>query len=238
VPGSSSAESGAAVGPAAALAAPPALHVLLSATELADEASHAAASRILERAAPAALHLRARVPARALFDRALELARIAGANAGWCVVNGRPDIALAASAQAVQLGRSALPPVAVAALRPPGSGLRIGVSVHAPAEAARASLEGADYLVWGTAYETPSHPGHAGAGPEGLADAVRAVLADGRRIPVLAIGGIDHERIGPLVAAGAAGVVVGRAVWSSADPVEAAIALRRALDEALGSTRE
>lgn len=216
----------------------PALHVLLSEREIADEAALAAAVEILRTAVPAAVHIRAAVPARLAYERAVALSRAARASGGWCVVNGRPDIALAASAHAVQLGRSALPPAAVAALRPPGSRLRIGASVHDADEAARASADGADYLVWGTAYETPSHPGRPGAGPAGLREVVTALARHGPTVPVLAIGGIDARRVAQLVAAGAAGIVVGRAVWSSRDPVAAATALRVALDAALRATSE
>jgi thiamine-phosphate diphosphorylase len=206
----------------------PRLHVLLSGAEVADRDRLDAARRIAGLGS-VGLHLRARAPARILFDRAVELARAAGENGGWCVVNGRPDIALAASAQAVQLGRGALPVEAVRRLRPETSGLRIGASVHDADGAVRAVREGADYLIWGTAYETPSHPGRPGSGAEGLRRVVEALEGAGSPLPVLAIGGIDRARVPAMLAAGAAGVVVGRAVWSAADPVAAAEGLLDAI---------
>jgi thiamine monophosphate synthase len=55
--------------------------------------------------------------------------------------------------------------------------------------AARAAeAEGADYLVAGTIFESPSHPGQPGAGIDFLRSVCEAVS-----IPVIAIGGITPE---------------------------------------------
>ena len=205
-------------------------------------------SELLERLAPVAVHLRARITARRLFDVAAELAPIARRAGSWLVVNGRPDVALAAGARAVQLGRAALGVretrrmVAVCAgrraavggpgaARGPGAAgeLAIGASVHDAEEALRATRAGADYLVLGTIYATPSHPGVEGGGPEAVA-AVRRRLASDHPPPILAIGGVRADRIEALLEAGAYGVVVGRAVWSAPDPALAADDLWRRLD--------
>ena len=165
-----------------------------------------------------------------LFAIARDLSAGAWASGGWCVVNGRLDIALAASAQAVQLGRTALAVPDARTVLPADSGVRIGASVHSAAEAETAVRGGADYLVAGTVYATPSHPGDAGVGPEGLATMLEP--SGGREVPVFAIGGIDRARVAEVVAAGASGVVVGRAVQSAADPIAAAEGL---LDELVRS---
>lgn len=176
-----------------------------------------------------AIHLRARVPARSLYRAAAELSAARAGGRGWCVVNGRPDIALAAGADAVQLGRAALPVADVRALAS-GTDLRLGASVHGPEEAARAARDGSDFLVVGTMYPTPSHPGRPGGGPEAMARAVSAARdAASVALPLLGIGGIDAGRVGELVAAGAHGVVVARAVWSTADWRAAVLELARAL---------
>lgn len=167
-----------------------------------------------------AVHLRARVTAAELFDVARDLGARAWASGGWCVVNGRLDVALAASAQAVQLGRTALPVRDARAVLPADSRVRIGASVHSPAAAESAVRDGADFLVAGTVYPTPSHPGEPGVGPEGIA-AVREAPVCGE-VPIFAIGGVDRSRVAELMAAGASGVVVGRAVQDAADPIAAA----------------
>lgn len=190
---------------------------------------------MLKHAAPVAVHLRARIGARRLFEIAAELAPV-GAEAGsWLVVNGRPDVALAAGARAVQLGRAALGVEETRRLvEMCGGKLAIGASVHDAEGALRAARAGADYLVLGTIYATPSHPGREGNGPAAVS-AVRRRLA-ARRLaahrppvrplpPVLAIGGVRADRIEEVTEAGAYGIVVGRAVWSGPDPARAALDL-------------
>ncbi|MDX1577907.1 MAG: hypothetical protein R3266_05460, partial [Gemmatimonadota bacterium] len=89
-------------------AAVPRLHVLLSERELDGAGGHRLAYRLLDEAGPLGLHLRGRWSAARLHDHARRIAARAAEASGWCVVNGRPDIALAARAHAVQLGRAAL----------------------------------------------------------------------------------------------------------------------------------
>jgi len=204
----------------------PRLHILLGEDRLTGRALPGSA-RLYGLVRPLALHVRASLPAARLFAAAARLAEAAAG--GWCVVNGRPDIALAAGAHAVQLGHAALTVRDVDALRK-GTDLRIGASVHRPEEAVSAARDGADFLVVGTMYETPSHPGRAGRGPAGLARVAAALAAGGLGdVPLLGIGGVDAERIGSLIEAGAYGAVVGRAVWSAADPGAAAVRIAAAL---------
>lgn len=209
----------------------PRLHVLAAERELADDAGVRTLERLLERAGPVAIHLRARLSARRIFDIASRLTWRTGRTGGWVVVNGRPDIALAVSTQAVQLGRGALSPRTVREwVTSRGSSTRIGSSVHGVEEAIRAAQDGADYVVLGTIHSTPSHPGIDGSG----AQAVRLTaerLAEATPIPILAIGGFNPDRAREAVRAGAHGVVVGRAVWDAPDPVIAAAELQSAMDE-------
>lgn len=160
-----------------------------------------------------ALHLRGpRTSGRRLHDLATTLGPAVRASGGMLVVNDRIDGALAAGAGAVQLGARSLAPADVRALA--GNALRIGVSVHA-ADEARAAAAGADWLLAGTVWPTPSHPGRPGAGI-GL---LRAVAALGT--PVVAIGGVTPERAAEAWGAGAAGVAVLRGIWDAPDPAQA-----------------
>lgn len=170
-----------------------------------------------------AIHLRVRGASdRSLLAWAEVLEEGAVETDGWLVINGRVDIALAAGAEAVQVGRDHLPVAAVRDLA--GDSLRIGASVHDLPTADRRRLEGADYLLAGSVYHTASHPGIEPAGV-GLVELLAPM-----RLPVIAIGGIRTERVGELRAAGAAGVAVVTAVWAAADPVAAATELCRALE--------
>ncbi|MDE2879506.1 thiamine phosphate synthase [Candidatus Palauibacter soopunensis] len=219
------------------------MHVLVSERELGDPRGPGeltAVERVLEGAAPLAIHLRARIGARRLFGVAARLAPIASRAGSWLVVNGRPDVALAAGARAVQLGRTALGVEETRrVVRACAGRLAIGASVHDAEGALRAAREGADYLVLGTIYATPSHPGVEGSGPAAVSAVRRRLtahrlavhrLSARRPPPILAIGGVDADRIEEVTEAGAHGIVVGRAVWSARDPARAARDLRRQLD--------
>jgi thiamine-phosphate diphosphorylase len=162
-----------------------------------------------------ALHLRGRTITGAEFwllaDRCAAIAVRAG---GTLVVNDRLDVALACDAAGVQLGTASFP--VATARRILGPAVLVGASVHGLAEAEHAAREGADFLVAGTVYETPSHPGRPGAGP-----ALIETLG-GLGVPIIAIGGITPERVRTMLAAGAYGVAVIRGVWDADRPLAAA----------------
>ena len=129
------------------------------------------------------------------------------------LVNGRPDVALAAGADGVHLPAAGLPVAAVrrcaeAAGRPRPRPFLVGRSTHAAEEVAVARGEGADYVTFGPVHPTPSKAAYGPPpGLEGLAAAVRA--AGG--LPVIALGGVTPERLPPLAAAGAHGAAAIRA---------------------------
>jgi thiazole tautomerase (transcriptional regulator TenI) len=115
-----------------------------------------------------------------------------------------------------------------------GKDALIGKSVHSAAAAA--AVNGADYLVAGHVYPTPSHPGAAPLGLDGFARVVAA-----SRIPVLAIGGVTVDRVAEVVAAGASGVAVIGAISAAltrSAATDAARMLRAALDDALAQSLE
>ena len=141
------------------------------------------------------------------------------------IVNDRVDVALAAGAFGVELGERSLP---VSRVRDLVAGrLRIGRSVHDAPGAARASADGADWLLFGHVFATASKPGLPPAGSAGLACACRAATC-----PVLAIGGITADTAHTAIAAGARGVAVIGAVATAPDPRAAVEALVQRLMEA------
>ncbi|MFD2180769.1 thiamine phosphate synthase [Rhodoplanes azumiensis] len=142
---------------------------------------------------------------------AQELSPIAERHGATLVLHGRPEVARAAGLAGVHLrgGSDARP--ARDLFGPTGL---IGVSVHAPAEAARLDPDLVAWAVAGPAFATASKPGYGPPlGPAGVG-AVAAVAA----VPVLAIGGVTAAAVPDLVAAGAAGVAVMGAVMRAADP--------------------
>ena len=116
------------------------------------------------------------------------------------VVNDRLDVAIAAGADGVHLATHSLSPRAIRACT--GAGLFVGASTHSAAEVAEAEAGGADYVVCGPAYDTPSKR----AFGEPLGPALVGAIARSARIPVLALGGISRENAGEALAAGASGL--------------------------------
>jgi thiamine-phosphate pyrophosphorylase len=128
------------------------------------------------------------------------------------IVNDRADIARAAGADGVHLGRTDLP---VAAAREVlGRGALVGVSVSGVREARAAERAGADYLGAGPVFATRSKS-DAGA-PLGLAGLRR--LRRAVRLPIVAIGGVDAVNATAVIRAGADGLAVISAITSAADP--------------------
>ena len=84
--------------------------------------------------------------------------------------------------------------------------------------------EGADYLIAGPVFETPSkRPFGPPLGLSRLGEIIRSVS-----VPVFAIGGIGPDEASMVRSAGAAGMVVMGALSYAPDPVAAAFALRKA----------
>jgi thiamine-phosphate pyrophosphorylase len=144
-----------------------------------------------------------------------ELQLIASPCGSQLVINDRLDVALSVEGVGVHLRSDSLP-VAVAR-RLLGPHRLLGVSVHSVSEAVQAEIGGADYIVLGPIYETPSKQLY--GPPLGLAaleEAARAV-----RLPIIGIGGVTAARARDMCLAGAFGVAVITAVLG-ADDVEAA----------------
>ena len=131
------------------------------------------------------------------------------------LINDRADVALAVGADGVQRTHTSLPVAALRGITPPG--FLIGASAHSTAEAREATTEGADFVVFGPVYDTPSKRRY--DPPQGLAALEAAAAATPR--PLLAVGGITPERVREVRAAGAAGVAVIGAVYGAARPADA-----------------
>ncbi len=204
----------------------PRLHVIVPDATASEPGFRATALELRRRAGDAlALHLRTReVTARRLHELASVLAADADRLGGWCVVNGRVDVALTSGARSVQLGEAALPIGAARELLGPRA--PIGASVHSSAGARRAGAEGASFLLVGTIFSTPSHPDREPAGLERLEACREADL------PMIAIGGMRPDRVAAVVGAGAHGVATLSGVWGAASAPDAVDRFLDALREA------
>jgi thiamine-phosphate pyrophosphorylase len=131
------------------------------------------------------------------------------------IVNDRADVALAVGADAVQRTQASLTVAEIRAVV--DKRLRIGASTHSRDEAMAAEAEGADWIVFGPIYDTPSKRRY--GAPQGLR-ALEAIVA-AVRAPVIAIGGITPERVAEVRRAGAHGVAVISALLSADAPRDA-----------------
>jgi thiamine-phosphate pyrophosphorylase len=136
-----------------------------------------------------------------------KLLELAEAAVGICrgtgtkiVINDRLDVAIGVAADGVHLGGESLPTEIVR--REAGKDLLIGVSCHSLEEASRAEAAGADYVLLGPIFETPSKLRY--GPPLGLAKLKEVAARSG--IPVIALGGITVEKAGECLAAGAKGI--------------------------------
>ncbi len=177
------------------------------------------------------LHLRGpRTSARRLWELGVVLRQTTRDRDVPLIVNDRLDLALALPASGTQLGIRSLP--APTARRMLGPHALIGCSIHDAGEAealvgSRDQGSGSpDFVLVGTLFPSPSHSSRTPAG-EGLISCIRNILPT---VPVLGIGGVREDRVSEVVAAGAHGIAVIRAVWDAPDPPDAVGSLLERLE--------
>ena len=166
-------------------------------------------------------------PGLFLLEQAYDL-REAIQGRALLLVNERADVAVAAEADGVQLGETALP---IDEARPIlGPGAIIGRSVHSVPGALHAAVSGADFLLVGAMFATRSHPGEEPAGPGLLTRIASAGVAIP---PMLGIGGVTTDNVADVMASGASGAAVITGILASDDPETAARSLKTAMLEAI-----
>lgn len=158
-----------------------------------------------------------------LYELTAALREVVGDSA-LLFVNDRLDVALAAGADGAQLPERALP--LAAARRVAGDRFILGRSVHDPAGARCAEAEGADFVIAGHVFDTPSKQGQ-----PPLGEARFQAIRDATRLPVLAIGGIGAATAALPMDRGADGVAVVSALLGAPDIEAAARDLRRIVNE-------
>ena len=131
-----------------------------------------------------------------LLAMAKELKQVCGEAGALFIVNDYPDLVLASDADGLHLGRKDLP-LAVARNILPVDKI-IGCSANTVEQALEAEKGGADYVAIGAVYASPTRPEAEVAGLDILRQA-RETLS----LPLVAIGGINQDNIGEVIAAGA-----------------------------------
>lgn len=153
---------------------------------------------------------------RELYPLAQAIRQLTWRYGARLLINDRLDVALAVQADGVHLTTTSLPTAVARQLLGPER--LIGVSTHNVAEARAAAEGGADFLVFGPIFYTPSKAPY--GEPVGL-EALRAVRA-AVTLPILAIGGVKKANLDQALAAGADGIAVISAVIAADDPAAAA----------------
>ena len=139
------------------------------------------------------------------------------------LINDRVDVAQASEADGVHLRANSFPVSVTRKLL--GDDRLIGISAHSVEDVCRADADGADFVVLGPIYETPSKIEY--GPPLGLRVLETAVARS--TIPVFAIGGVTLSRVPEVRQTGAFGIAVISAILSSPDVSHATRALVQAL---------
>jgi thiamine-phosphate pyrophosphorylase len=148
------------------------------------------------------------------------------------VVNDRVDVAMAAGADGVHLGRDDM--AVEDARRLLGSNAIIGLSIKSVEEAEAARLDLVHYVGSGGVYATSSkQQKNAPIGPGGLARIIAVLRRRAPDLPVCGIAGIDASNAAEVIAAGADGVAVISALSLVSSPETAARQLRDIVDGVL-----
>lgn len=173
------------------------------------------------------------VPTRIMVAQASAMREALAGTGVPLLVNDRIDVALAAGADGVHLGRDDME--AQAARRLLGPEAIIGLTVKNAADAEIAATAPIDYACIGGVFVTLSKMNpDAPVGLDGFATLRAQIAAAQPDLPVGAIAGIDVARAAEVVRAGASGVAVIGAIFRADDIAAATRALREAVDAALG----
>ena len=167
--------------------------------------------QVVNAVAPA-IQLRERdLSARELVTLSHEVQAVTASRGAQLLINDRMDVALALEGVGVHLRNNSLPVSVARQLL--GAQRLLGISVHTVEEAMQVESQGADYIVLGPIYETPSKKMFGPPlGIHTLEKACRLV-----RIPIFGIGGVTAVRAHEMRRAGAFGVAVITAILGAAD---------------------
>lgn len=179
------------------------------------EASPLAAARQAELACAGGIRwvqLRAKgLPGPDWVALAREVAAVCRDHGALCTVNDSPEVALAAGAHGVHLGRDDAAPARARGLL--GADALVGVTLNTPADLDRLRQGAPDYVGAGPFRATSTKPGHA---PVHSAESLGALVTSAG-LPAYVIGGLRIGDLPAARAAGARGVAVSSALALAPD---------------------
>jgi thiamine-phosphate pyrophosphorylase len=139
-------------------------------------------------------------------------------------INDHWEEAIAAGAYGVHLGQEDMQEAPIEKIR--SAGLRLGLSTHGYAEMLLADRHSPSYIALGAVFPTTLK--RMVTAPQGLGRLKRYAQLM-HHYPLVAIGGIDFERLPAVVKTGVGSVAVVRAITESESPEVTAIAFQRAI---------
>ena len=142
-----------------------------------------------------------RLADRPLLARARQLRELTQASSTMFIMNDRADLALLADADGVHVGQDEL--TVDDARRIVGPERLIGVSTHSLVQAQHAVQDGADYLGVGPTFPSTTKQFDAFVGLGLLSQVCKEI-----ELPAFAIGGINLDNLGSVLAAGCRRVVL------------------------------
>jgi thiamine-phosphate pyrophosphorylase len=160
--------------------------------------------------------------AKALHELAVKMRDVTRRRRSRLFINDRADIALGVGADGVHCPEGGLPVRVTRRIFPEAL---VGASAHSLERAKEAAAAGADFVLFGPVFATPSKARF--GKPQGL-DAL-AIVARDAGVPVFAIGGITPENAHLCLEMGASGVGVISAILAAEDVPSAVEAFRRCL---------
>jgi len=144
-----------------------------------------------------------------LVQTATEIKKLTKKSDALFLVNDRIDVALAVEADGVHLGQNDMP---IELARKIAPDIIIGISASNLQEALQAQSQGADYIGVGAVFATQTKTDASICG----LDEVKKIL-DTVTIPVVAIGGINHQNAAKLLSLGKLGLCCISAILATED---------------------
>jgi len=119
------------------------------------------------------------------------------------IVNDRADLTILSGADGLHVGQEDID--LLSARKMMGQGKIIGVSCQNLAQARKAQAQGADYIGFGSVFQTQTKPGRQAMNLDLLQKVIKEI-----KIPVFPIGGISRKNIGQLIPLGVSRAAVCR----------------------------
>jgi len=138
------------------------------------------------------------------------------------IVNDRADLGFFSGADGLHVGQEDIN--CLQARKMMGAGKMIGVSCQNLAQALKAQGEGADYIGFGSVFQTKTKPERPAMDLDLLQKVIKQI-----KIPVFPIGGISRANIGKLISLGVERVAVCRDILLAENAAQAVKELKQAI---------